>query len=104
MINYTDHDGNPLTLDEWGALYEDIRSRMIAEVLVEDWGFVRVVYVGMSIHQDIEMYEPPFGVACYNLYPVDALINVMKRFTSKDAAIDYASEWGTPTLTGAAAR
>lgn len=44
---YFDRDGKPLTLLEWGTLFEDLEYKIVAQVRIRGW-FVSTVWLGLD--------------------------------------------------------
>ncbi len=92
-IQYTDADGNPLTLLEWGDLFENPRRRFLGEQVIPGFGIIRLVYIGTSIHQCPDTYHHPFGLALYSLYPIDTYEREIKTYPTKEAGQLALENW-----------
>ncbi len=62
MTPFYDQDGQPITVEQWGALFEDVAGRTIAE---DTWGAMRVATLWLGYVDPIIESARLFGTALF---------------------------------------
>ncbi len=90
---YTDAVGVAYPLDEWADLYDDPRARFLDDDVIPGVAIIRLVYTGMSVHQDTAILGAPFCIAMYTLDPISVVERVLVQCADLDTARTALTAW-----------